>query len=147
MPYSNTPPMRDYMSDVKIMSVYTSDPFLSGRYGGKYVLVGQQTLVQEMWDPRNSMLEDLRRAKRPPGSIAVEFKPPEKIRSGVYDVSSIRTILVGVEDELIRSEDMLYASKEFADRFYFGNKKIIIRPVIPEFGMKKISLESLRLLR
>jgi hypothetical protein len=111
------------------------------------VLVGQQTLVQEMWDPRNSLMEDLRRAPRPPGSIVVEFKPPERIRVGAYDVGSIRTILVGVEDAWIHDEGALYAPKEFAEKFYFKDRKIIIKPVMPDFGMKRISQESLRLLR
>ena len=159
MPYSKLPPTRDFTSDVKAMSVYTDDIFLSSRYGNKHVLVGQQTLVQEMWDPRNSLMEDLKRAHIPPGSIVVEFKPPEKIRVGAYDVGSIRTVLVGVEDAWIHDNGALYAPKEFADKFHFKDRTIIIKPVmpefgikeikpvIPEFGMKEINPESLRLLR
>jgi hypothetical protein len=147
MSYRKPRSTRDCTPDVKAMSVYTDDIFLDGRYGGKQVLVGQQTLVQEMWGPRNSLMEDLMRASRPPGSIVVEFNPPEKIRFGSYDVGSIRTVLVGVEDGLIQDEGMVYAPKGFAEKFYLKDKTIIIKPVIPEFGMKRINQESLRLLR
>ncbi|MBI4894558.1 MAG: hypothetical protein HY833_02385 [Candidatus Aenigmarchaeota archaeon] len=147
MPYNRPTSMRDCTPDVKVMSVYTDDFFLGSRYGRKQVLVGQQTLVQEMWDPRNSLMEDLTRGSRPPGSIVVEFKPPERIRVGPYDVGSIRTMLVGVEDAWIHDEGAVYAPRDFAEKFYFKDRTIIIRPVIPDFGRNRISQESLRLLR
>lgn len=147
MVFERSPPMKDYSRDIKRMRVYTDDRFLEKKYGDKAVLVGQQTLVGEMWSPRNSYMESLGRGTCAPTSIVVEFKPPEKILSGAYDISAIRTTLVGVEDEIIQSENSIYASKAFADRFYFGNRTIIIRPVVPEFDAGKLSPGLLGLLR
>jgi hypothetical protein len=139
--------MKDYSRDIKRMRVYTGDSFLEKMYGYKAVLVGQKTLVGEMWMPRNSYLEGLFKSNCAPSSMTVEFKLPEKILSGTYDISAIRTELIGVEDEIIQSRDSVYASKTLADRFRLDKRTIIIRPVIPKFNAEKLSPKFQDILR
>jgi len=147
MTFERFNPMRDYAGDIKRMRVYTDDEFLERRYGHSAVLVGQQSLVGEMWSPRNSYMEGLRRGTCVPTNIVVEFKLPEKIVSGTYDISSVRATLVGAEDEVIENKNSIYAPKMFAEKFHLEDRMIIMRPVMPSFGAGRISPELLGLLR